>query len=292
MFLFQLAPASVDSQGNIYVIDWGIDKVIKFSPSGEYLVTYGESGSGEGPGELLNITDFEVTSDSVVYVVDTYGRKIVSFSIDGTFLHEEKQGHQPYGYQIATTGEEYIAFSNGPTLLESRSGDDVFELISSSNLVDEGTDRYMEFSGPFGGEIITYKKNVVYIFKYYPLILQYEPDGTLVYARTTIDYKDEFKEPEVERLMLGGMPAVRNIARMFHGGGVTIENDKLFVLGVGPSEAPDKAAALDVYNVKTGDYQHSILLPEDGLSYAIYQNGRIYQEKDSIVVVWEVIYRD
>ncbi|MCY3629273.1 MAG: 6-bladed beta-propeller [Rhodothermaceae bacterium] len=290
MFLYELAPASVDSLGNIYLIDWGIDKVIKFSPSGEYLVTYGESGTGEGPGEFLNITDFEVTSDSIVYVVDTYGRKVVSFSIDGTFLQEKKLKHQPFGYQIAATGQEYTVFSNGPTLLESRLGDEVFEIISLSDLVDEGKEGFMEFTGLFGGNIVTYYGNVVYVFVHYPLILKYEPDGTLVYARTTLGYKDDFKEPEVETLMLGGMPATRNVARAYHTGYATVENDKIFVLGISPSEAPDKTIVIDVYDVRTGDYQHSMFPPEDGLFYTIYQNGRIYQAKDSIVVAWKVVY--
>ena len=79
IFLYDPYPVSVDRQGNLYVIDSGIRKVLKFSHSGEYLVSYGENGAGEGPGEFLNIIDFGITSDSIVYVADTYGHKVAFF---------------------------------------------------------------------------------------------------------------------------------------------------------------------------------------------------------------------
>lgn len=284
VFLYRPYPVSVDRQRNLYVIDWGISKVLKFSPSGEYLVSYGEVGAGEGPGEFLNIADFGITSDSIVYVTDSYGFKVAFFQIDGTFLQEKKEQRQVKGYKRTATGREYVRFTNGPTLLESRFGDDVFEIISSSNLVDE----VKEIPMGLGGIISTYNENVLYVFDNYPLILQYAPDGTLVYARTTIDYDDDFSEPEIETFMLGGMPASRNVARDFHASHPTIENDMLFVLGVAPSEASDKTIVVDVYDVRTGDYQHSMFPPEDGYYDTIYQDGRIYQEKDSVIVVWEV----
>lgn len=285
IFLYDPYPVSVDRQGNLYVIDSGISKVLKFSHSGEYLVSYGENGAGEGPGEFLNIIDFGITSDSIVYVADTYGHKVAFFLIDGTFLQENRKQRQPDGYKKTAMGREYIRFANGPTLLESRYNDDVFEIISSSNIVDEEKEGLMGL----GGSIVTYNENVLYVLAHYPLILNYAPDGTLVYARTTIDYNDDFKEPEIESFMLDGMQARRNLGRDYHVGHPTIENEKLFVLGVAPSEAPDKTAVIDVYDVRTGDYQYSMFMPEDGYYYTIYQNGRIYQSKGTIVVVWKVV---
>ncbi len=286
IFLYRPVPASVDSHGNLYAIDWGPNLVLKFSPSGEHLVSYGEEGLGKGPGELLHITDFGITIDSVVYVVDSYGFKVAFFSIDGAFLQEKKASRQPYAYQIADTGREYLMFANGLPLLESRLDDDVIEIISSSDLVDEGENGSMGLKG----HIVTYNGNVLYVFSQYPLILQYAPDGTLLYARTTIGYDDSFEEPKIKTLMLGGMSARRNIARDFHVGPTTIDDHKLYVVGVSPSEAPDKTAAIDVYDVGTGDYLHSMFMPEDGHFYTIYQNGRIYQEKDTTIVAWKVVY--
>lgn len=286
IFLYRPDPVSVDGQGNLYALD-DYKKVLKFSPSGEHLVSYGREGAGEGPGELLNTIDFGITSDSIVYVADSYGFKVAFFEIDGAFLLEKKEQRQVSGYKRTATGREYMTFSGGPgtpPLLESRFGDEVFEIISSSDLVDEGN----EGSSALGGRIVTYNENVLYVLHQYPLILQYAPDGTLVYARTTIGYKDDFKEPEVETLMLGGMPARRNVGRYYHVSQPTIENDMFFVLGVDPSEASDKKIVIDVYDIRTGDYQHSMFPPEDGAFETIYQNGRIYQAKDSTIAVWEV----
>lgn len=285
IFLYRPEPALIDSQGNAYIIDRGIHKIHKFSPSGRYILSYGETGGGEGPGELQNITDFGITSDSIVHVVDSYGRKIVYFSNDGSFLHERREKHQPSEYKKTLMGREYIAFFSGPNLIETRL-DGNLGIIFSKNLLNQENLGLMGL----GGYMDTYNENVVYLFGQYPLLQQYKPDGSLIYSRTTIGYNDEvFKEPEIETLMLDGMPARRNVGRYFHVGPITIDDGRLFMLGISPREAPNRTAVIDVYDVSSGDYQNSIFVPEEGIfKAALYQNERIYVSKDSTVMVWKV----
>ncbi len=283
IFLYNPGILLVDSQGNIYVADWAINKVQKFSPSGEHMTTYGNSGDGTGPGELLSITDFGIAGDTTAYVVDSYGLKVVFFSIEGNFLYQNREKHQPERYRKTGTGREYITLATVPPLLQYRS-DENTEIISSTDLVDG---RETDLMG-LGSEIETHNENILVRLSQYPLILQYAPDGTLVYARTTIGYDGDFTEPEMEILTVGGMPATRNVGRYFHTGPLTIENGKIFVAGVSPSEVPDEVV-IDVYDLRTGDYQYSMLLPEKGrFSDAVYRNERIHLSKDSTVVVWEV----
>lgn len=47
-------------------------------------------------------------------------------------------------------------------------------------------------------------------------VCQTRPDGSLVYARTTVGCGDDFKEPEVEEYMLVGMQVQRLIGRALH----------------------------------------------------------------------------
>lgn len=288
-FLYAPGAVFVDHQGYIYVVDYGVMKIQRLSPSGEYLTTYGIEGAGEGPGEFLSITDFGIRGDSLVYLVDSYKRKIVSFSVDGTFLEEKSlredfRAAQPVKYKQTATGREYVLFGTGPVLLETRSGGDIDEILSISSLVNHET------MGSLGTEgwLNTYGENLVYLLSRYPLLLQYRPDGSLVYARTTVDFGDDFKEPEVEERILGGLPASRLVGHYYHLSPVTIEKSKLFVYSVIPPRTKP-SGAIDVYDVTSGDYLYSMYLPEgDPFSWTIYQNERVYQVKDSTVVVWKI----
>lgn len=46
------------------------------------------------------------------------------------------------------------------------------------------------------------------------------------------------------------------------------------------------AQTIDIYDAETGDYQHSVKLPENGFTHAL--NDRIYQIGDSTVSVWAI----
>ena len=54
--------------GNIYVADWGNNRVQKFSPTGELLVKF--EGSSTGVGSLKGPSGVAVDSDGDVYVTD------------------------------------------------------------------------------------------------------------------------------------------------------------------------------------------------------------------------------
>ena len=288
LFLHNPQEVVVDDQGYIYILDSGIQKILRFSPSGEYLVTYGEEGGGEGPGELQGVVDFFVAGDSMIYILDTYGFKISIFGIDGIFLKDVRINSQPFRYTRTTTGREYILYAttNQSSLLESRFEGTAHEMIPFSSLVDAGT---MDGLGT-SGNLNTYGENLIYVLSRYPLLFQYDPSGSLVYARTTIEYNDDFEEPEIEERILGGMPAKRQVGRYFHADRLIVEDDKLFIFSRRPRGAPDtsKYGAIDVYDIATGDYQYSMSIPEDGPFVTTYQSGKIYQLKDTTVVVWNI----
>ena len=50
----------------------------------------------------------------------------------------------------------------------------------------------------------------------YASLFPNETRGSVVYARTTVGYSDDFKEPEVEEYMLVGMQVQRLIGRVLH----------------------------------------------------------------------------
>ncbi|MCY4159230.1 MAG: 6-bladed beta-propeller [Bacteroidetes bacterium] len=287
VFLYDPTVTIIDDHGYIHVMDHGARKVLRFSPTGEYLTSYGEDGRGQGPGEIVHIGAFGVMGDSMVYVMDAYDYKVAYFSIDGVFQKEKPERAQPWRYEQTATGREYVLFSYSDPrlpLLETRFGNRSTKVISFPDLVGNETDMLTS------GDIKAYGENLLYVLHRYPLLLQYEPDGSLVYARATVDYNDNFRKPEIEETILGEMQVQRVVGRSLYSIPLSIENNELFVLAVNPAGAPDTSAfgAFDVYDARNGDYQYSLSLPEKGRYYTTVHNGKVYQTQDSTVVVWEM----
>ena len=270
--LFDLGPVVADTKGHIYVVDYGVDKVFRFSSNGEYVTSYG-TGVGEAPGELLSISDFGVSGNSIVYIVDSYGRKVSFYEMDGTFIRSRPVSHQPWRYARTDGGREYTLFANHfDAELESRIEDDVVAFDRFATQPDE-------IGLWTGGWLNTYQEHLIYALVRFPIVLRYAPDGSMVYARTTPDYAD-FEEPDVEHRMLGGTQARRVTGEILTGSPIAVENEHLFVHTNIPG------GAVDVYDVGTGNYKYSMRLPVN--TYTYVKNDRIYQSQDSTVSVWAI----
>jgi len=73
----------VDSKGNIYVFD-AEDYTIKvYDDKGHWIRNIGRRG--QGPGEYMNMTDFDVSLDGRIFTCDIRQRRISFLNSDGTF---------------------------------------------------------------------------------------------------------------------------------------------------------------------------------------------------------------
>lgn len=73
----------VDSEDQIYVLD-AEDVVIKiYDRNGIWLRNVGRRG--QGPGEYITISDFEVSHDGKIFILDTQQHRVLIFRPDGTF---------------------------------------------------------------------------------------------------------------------------------------------------------------------------------------------------------------
>jgi hypothetical protein len=77
---------NTDQEGNFYVTDWDKKRILKFSPSGEYLLTIGRQG--QGPGEFQNLSIARFDSHGEIYVTDIAARRISFFDKKGNFLRQ------------------------------------------------------------------------------------------------------------------------------------------------------------------------------------------------------------
>ena len=76
----------VDSQGNVYVVDYGkTPKILKFDSDGNFIFSLGGS-KGEGIGQFNRPWGVNVDSEGNIYVAEKYNYRISKYSPDGQFI--------------------------------------------------------------------------------------------------------------------------------------------------------------------------------------------------------------
>ena len=75
---------TVDTTGNLYVADYGKNRIFKFFPSGEFITKWGFQGAGRGAFE--SPSGIALDSTNSVYVVDERNYRIQKFTSDGRYL--------------------------------------------------------------------------------------------------------------------------------------------------------------------------------------------------------------
>ena len=73
----------ISRTGEIYVADWGNDRIQRFSSEGEYISTIGSSGKGEG--QLLRPSGVAVDEFGYSYVADWGNERVQIFNEQGDF---------------------------------------------------------------------------------------------------------------------------------------------------------------------------------------------------------------
>jgi len=84
--LFGPRGLDIDKQGNVYIANTGGNVIVKASPEGQVLASFGTVGSG--PGSLNQPTDVAVDNDGNLYIVDTENERIQVLGRDGEYLRE------------------------------------------------------------------------------------------------------------------------------------------------------------------------------------------------------------
>jgi M6 family metalloprotease-like protein len=81
---------AVDAGGNVYVVEYGNNRVQKFTSTGTFITKWGRNGgdgsSGTATGQFYHPEGIAVDSSGNIYVADTGNNRIQKFSSGGTFL--------------------------------------------------------------------------------------------------------------------------------------------------------------------------------------------------------------
>lgn len=89
----------LDSEDNIYVADAGNFRIVKYSPFGEPLATWG--GEGARPGQFNFPHSIAIDSKDRIHVTDRENGRIQVFTTDGRFLEQWDNVGYPYIVELA-----------------------------------------------------------------------------------------------------------------------------------------------------------------------------------------------
>jgi len=222
---FQLEGLSVDDEGNVYVTDSGNARVQKFTSDGQFLNTWGVSGTDNG--EFKKPTGI-ATYENNVYVVDSEQARIQVFDSTGKFLQswgkfgsDQGEFFYPQGISISNDGVVYVADTKNHRIQQFTTDG---EFLSSFGIFGPGDgklrtpvdvalgENYVYVSDPGNSKIEKYTlegisvATIDYTFGGYavrPNGLTVDPDGN-VYVTDSFKHRIVKMNPEGNTLKIFG----------------------------------------------------------------------------------------
>ena len=182
---------ALDADGNVYVADFGNDRIQKFGPDFTFLKEWG--ARGDLPSHFKQPGDVAVGPDGLVYVADTWNQRIQVFTAEGEYKKEwTDKYYGPRGIGIApTSGKIYLA-DTGNHKVRRFSPDGVEELSFGSLGTEPG-----QFTEPVG--IAVDAAGTVYVVDNGNARVQmFDADGGLLGAFDVEGWQQKvFSEPHV-----------------------------------------------------------------------------------------------
>lgn len=138
----------VDSRGNIYVIDWGDNRLLVYDSTGAWIRTIGREG--QGPGEFSMPTYLAVSAADSIYLNDSRNRRINVYDDSGCFIRSFR--YAPYRSEIRVDGSSRV-FLEEPGRIEQEKLTDMMQAMrqtfSIQRLKTAGSPAYTY--GPYEG---------------------------------------------------------------------------------------------------------------------------------------------
>lgn len=271
-FALLWSPRSVPG-GGVYVADIGNAKLHYVNAVGELVWSYGRRG--QGPGELLEVRVFDVDAQGNAVIIDNLNRRIVTVAPDGNLLSEypvpNGVGHTSavaalaggslavahWGGPWALISEERVLLNQIDPPWEGFADRPFLELVGQAIPV-RGSDRWM-YSFDTAGEWIAF-------------------DGGEVAERYPHIENLPFSEVVVTETEQGGSMTSYGDDATHTTLDLAVREDTLFVLFFGATENQGKV--MDKYDVNTGDYLGSVLLPSRSRGVAVGDDGTLFAVDD------------
>ncbi|MDQ6423534.1 S-layer homology domain-containing protein [Paenibacillus sp. LHD-117] len=121
---------ALDAEGNVYVADQYNDRIQKFDSNGQFLLMWGDSGSGDG--QFDETEEIEVDGDGNVYVLDQSNSRVQVFDENGSYLRQwgsygggDGLFLNPTGLAVDAAGAVYV-LDSGKSNIQKFDADGVF----------------------------------------------------------------------------------------------------------------------------------------------------------------------
>ena len=209
-----------DSQGNMYVLDFGNHRIQKFDPNYQYIATIGNKG--QGPGEFVYPQSLDIDDGGYLYVSDPQNNRIQILDPDGKEYHTIKMTENPPG-TIRLLGSDQMLMGSGSGLVMVRMGGEedkslpkIFKVLDrEGKTIKEFGDQldYKEMllnrEGNRNKFVVDKNGNVYLAFLYQNRIEKYTPEGRLLWkADRKLNYDTSKPKSKGKRESSGGYMSV------------------------------------------------------------------------------------
>lgn len=264
--------ARVSNEGHIYVADFGNVVVRRFSAGGDFVRDYG-AGKGEGPGEFQALVDVEVDEMGRVAGFDPVLSRVVVFDATGDVL--ETIPIPASGFRFARMANGDLVVDAMDSLLFRRVSADGSPILAFGELLErEQRANAIAITGEFApaGDWVVYSGTYGGVLASWSTL-----DGSARYIRPTV-----VKRPFPVPVRRGAATLIAPEDRIAASFGLHVDGDRVFVLAYA-----DGSKVADVYEIATGDYQHSFHLPDQDATGITVSGDRYLFTADTLVSVWE-----
>lgn len=260
----------VDSK-SIYILDLSVPAVKKIDIEKSDIKKYG-AGKGQGPGELLNPTDFFVDKNQNVWIIDGALNSLSKFNYKGNFEFSIKPKSLVYRVLISSNDKIFLISSSNEYLF-LKFNQKAYEK-SFGKIIDNQEKLSILLSG---NPTIDHKDNLYFVSDRGDLFLSYDSDGKLRFATNTITGKDLLPKPKIMKEDIIVLPnQLTNLDISYH-------KDNVYILS--KSDIKQKSECLiDVYQDDNGLYRYSINVPNKIFSFAIYSDTLFLLDEFNVYV--------
>ncbi len=271
-----LMPGKIEIRyGYIYVFDFNIPAVLKYSLSGNFQQKFG-NGKGRGPGEFQSPTDFDVLNNGHVFVTDGTNNMISLFDSKGRLLRSIKTNGAPVRIAAFNDSQYFVRLSGIGNLFYKFNNN---KPVKSFGLF---TKEQSSYSWPEDISLTCNDGKTVYgAFFHGGYIVCYDAEGNQLYFVQTID-RFSFPKLNLEHFSEGTKHLTyTSISRSTPVSAIDIScsNDTLFVFA-GQASKEAKGVVIDAYSSKDGKYIYSFKFSKpqevEGYTYCTVSDGYLY----------------
>lgn len=258
-------------ENHVYVMDFGAPLVRQFTLDGEFIRDYG-TGEGQGPGEFLSLSDFEVDPTGQVWTLDPAQGRIQVFDQAAELVETIRLPGNATAFELTPNGEVVLMVLDSLLFRRvTRSGtvvsdfgrvadDQGFEnAIALWGFVDANASSIF-YSGAFGGFLGRWSAD----------------DGRLRYLERTV-----VEQPFPTPVSRDGAFMIAPEDRIGASFGLVVRRDTVYVLAHGEGRH-----LVDVYEAERGEYQYSIPIPTPSVTAISVTRDHLIVAADTLVTVW------